>query len=75
MAVLIPAEDHLPLQEVTPEDGSHFHLPQLYRLLSCHLIEILPLEQRRIMICDEESKLTGKPRNERATLLAGFAFP
>jgi hypothetical protein len=75
MALFIPAETSLPVREVMPENEQCFALQELYQLLSCNLIERIHLENGCIMVCDEESKLTQKPRNERATQLAGFVSP
>lgn len=75
MAIFIPADPTQPLREVAPKNGKNFHLAQLYTLLSCTTIDILHLADGRIMVLDDEGKLTGKPRNERATRLVGFASP
>ncbi len=75
MAIFIPADPQHPLRDVAPKNGETFQLPQLYELLSCTTIDILHLADGRIMVLDDEGKLTGKPRNERATRLAGFASP
>jgi len=75
MAIIIPADVKLPLRDVAPKNGRDFQLTQLYELLSCDMIEIRRLADGRIMVLDEEGKLTDKPRNERATLLADFATP
>lgn len=73
MALLIPADESQPVREVTPDNGSDFHLAQLYKLLDCSLIEVVPLPDRAfILVVDEESKLVEKPRNERATRLVNF---
>ena len=75
MATFIPADSTQPLRDVTPDNGCDFQGAQLHALLSCDTIEVLPLPQGLIMILDEEGKLTGKLRNERATQLAGFVSP
>lgn len=75
MALFIPANIHQPLKEVAPKNGTDFKLAQLYKLLSCGMIEILPIADRLIMVLDEEGKYTDKPRNKRATRIAGFVTP
>jgi hypothetical protein len=72
MAFLVPADIHEPLREVVPENGTDFKLAELYRLLSCDTIEILPIAGGLIMVLDEEGKLTAKPRNKRITRVANF---
>ncbi len=73
MALLIPWDDRLPIREVQPENGTDFRLRQLYQLLDCSMIEVIPLPDRAfIMVIDDEGKLIDKPRNERATRLAAF---
>ena len=75
MAIFIPANSDQPVYEVAPENGTDFKLAQLYKLLSCDMIEILPITDGLIMVIDEEGKWTSKPRNERATRLANFVTP
>jgi hypothetical protein len=74
MGIFISADSNQPLYEVKP-DGTDFKLAQLYTLLSCSMIEILPLADGLIMVLDEEGKLVEKPRNERATRIANFVTP
>ena len=75
MALLIPADGNLPLRDVQPKNGRNFQLTELYALLACDYIEILSLADGRKMVLDEDGKLAGKPRNERATRLANFVSP
>src|ERR1700738_1138798 len=75
MALLIPADGNLPLRDVQPKNGRNFQLAELYELLACSYIEILQLTDGRKMVLDEDGKLTGKPRNERATRLTNFVSP
>lgn len=73
MALLIPSDDW-PVQALSPENGTDFKLDELYKLLDCDLIDRMTLADGRIMIIDDEGKFS-KPRNERATRLAGFVSP
>lgn len=43
--------------EVQPENGKTFALPQLYCLLDCKMIEIINLHDGDLMIVDEEGRL------------------
>jgi hypothetical protein len=43
---------------VLPENGKDFQLEELYRLLSCLCIDTLPLADGRVMIIDDEGKLS-----------------
>ena len=53
---------------VTPANGRHFRLRQMQGYVG-GLIEVLELGGGRLMVINEEGKLTGLPRNESATLL------
>ncbi len=58
---------------IDPANGSDFQLEELYRILECRTIEIVPLRHsQRIMIIDEEGKLgrEPKPYNNAASLIA-----
>jgi hypothetical protein len=74
MAQFLPADDHLPIRMIEPDNGIDFQLAQLYALLACETIDVVPVppDGSQIMIVDGEGKLTGKPRNERATRLVAF---
>ncbi len=72
MALLIPADGGVPTYEVRPRSGETFCLEEWCELLSCSLVETRQLSGRRLLVMDEEAKLVGKPRNERATQLAEF---
>src|SRR5947209_13392246 len=61
-------------EERQPANGLHFQLEELQAIVEGH-IEIVPLADGRIMVCNEESKLIGLPYNELATHLAGFPTP
>lgn len=64
-------------ETIEPENGTDFHLPELYRMLECELIQVLPMPtEGLIMIIDDEGKLTDKPMNKLATdLIAANLFP
>ena len=44
-------------REITPINGKNFTLQELYKLIDCTTIEVLPLPNRKYMIIDEEGKL------------------
>ncbi|SRR6266516_689974 len=61
-------------EERQPANGQHFQLAELQQIVEGH-IEILPTKDGRIMVCNEESKLEGLPRNAQATALIAFPTP
>ena len=44
------------LQPVTPANGRHFQLPELYRLLDCSLVDVVRLTDELILLIDDEGK-------------------
>lgn len=61
--------------DVAPENGRVFELQELYKLLDCSLVQVLPCQAANmLMIIDEEGKLNQKSQNERATELVTL-FP
>ena len=42
---------------VYPQDGKYFTLHELYKLIDCTLIDIISLDDGRLMVCDDEAKL------------------
>ena len=44
--------------QVRPQNGQHFELPELYRLLECRVIDIIELADGRLMVIDDEGKLS-----------------
>lgn len=58
-------------QRVVPKDGISFHLPELYRMLECEMIEVIHCnEEDMILIIDEEGKFKEyNPINAAATAL------
>ncbi len=62
-------------QDVAPANGSDFKLKELYDLLNCDLIEVIRTPDNKLMIIDEEGKLTNKKPNRKATeLMEGAIF-
>jgi hypothetical protein len=57
-------------KEILPENGTSFKLKELYKLLSCELVQVISIGKTSIMILDEEGKLTGKDLNPLATVIA-----
>ena len=42
--------------EISPKNGTNFHLEELYKMLDCSLVQVLYLKNDIIMIIDEEGK-------------------
>ena len=55
--------------KVSPRNGKDFKLEELYTLLGCDYIEVLRLDDKNIVVIDEEGKLNGRPVNYKATAL------
>ena len=66
MAILIKPD--YSKQEVSP-NGCVFTLNEIYNLLNCGMIQIVPLENDRLLVCDEEGKLKPHRMNPFATML------
>ena len=56
---------------VKPKDGKHFSLEELYEFTNGGPIEIVGTRDGRLMILNEEGRLTGLPLNKKATELYG----
>ena len=68
MALFIKATGET--KEIAPENGKDFKLEELTRLIDCRFIEYVTLSDGRIMILDEEGKLSEEHNvNITATLL------
>jgi len=50
-------------EEITPKNGSDFSLEELYELLDCDSVEVVPLTKFNSIIVDEEGKLKDKECN------------
>jgi Domain of unknown function (DUF3846) len=61
-------------ESISPENGTDFQLEEMYSLLECEMIEIVyPRDYPwKILIIDEEGKLTGKQVNIPATQIFGY---
>lgn len=51
--------------------GTKFGLDELYNLVRCETVEAVRLRNGRTMWVDEEGRMSGKPINLIASLLAG----
>lgn len=62
------------VEQIMPENGRVFKLPELYRLISATTIEVLlPRRQgNTILIVDEDAKSKDSPANNDATNIWGF---
>ena len=58
-------------QEVSPKNGTDFSLEELQGFVGGY-IEIIYLDDTKIMVVNEEGKLNGLPYNERATAMVYF---
>lgn len=58
---------------IVPTNGSDFSLEELYTVLGCKMIEVVPVGQR-ILIADEEGLLVAKQLNRTASMIAGMAI-
>lgn len=74
MATLYKADGST--RQVEPDNGSSFELEQLYDLLNCDMIQVVPVGKGEIMVIDEEGKLKSDAKiNKKATERArGFLF-
>ncbi|HLZ64356.1 MAG TPA: DUF3846 domain-containing protein [Ktedonosporobacter sp.] len=61
-------------KQVSPANGDNFRLPELQAIVGGH-IELINTRDGRLMVLNDEGKLLDLPRNEQATVLAGFASP
>src|SRR5436190_10613615 len=61
-------------EERHPANGRDFQLKELQEIVEGH-IEIVPTKDGRILVCNDESKLLGLPRNDQATALVDFPSP
>jgi hypothetical protein len=43
-------------QPVSPRNGRNFKLPELYEMLNCRTVEVVPLTDELILIIDDEGK-------------------
>lgn len=57
-------------KKISPANGSSFQLKELYGLLECRTIELVDLSGGKMMIIDEEGKLSQKKPNRTATDIA-----
>lgn len=66
-------------RKVTPDNVTNFTLNEMYKLLNCQLVEIIRLNEKMIMVVDEEGKFKDEPDvNVNASLIAmlhGAIFP
>lgn len=62
------------LQEVEPKNGETFSYEELKGFVG-GLVQIVPLPDGRILICNDEGKLIGLPMNEKGTELWKEQYP
>lgn len=55
--------------EVKPDNGKHFTLDELYKHCDCSMVQVIYLEDGRLMYLDEEGKFKEHYRNADATVL------
>jgi hypothetical protein len=61
------------VREVMPANGTDFQLDEMYRLLGCEMIQIVPLRDGRLLVMDEEGKCHDQPKPFNA-LATGVAI-
>jgi hypothetical protein len=61
-------------EERQPANGRDFQLDELQAIVGGH-IEIVSTKDGRILVCNDESKLLGLPRNDQATAMVNFPSP
>ena len=73
MAILMKTNGGV--ENVNPKDGKKFTLEELQGFVG-GLIEAITLEQGDVAFINEEGKLTGMEKNEKATeMVQGILFP
>lgn len=60
--------------ETTPRNGNDFELDELQAIVGGY-IEVVNLRDGRLIVMDEEGKLKGKERNNKATDIFQAAMP
>lgn len=55
------------IEIIKPANGTDFSLNEMKEIVNGY-IEILPIGENLLMVCNEEGKLMGLPVNENATL-------
>lgn len=65
MAILFRTD--LTMKEITPKNGSDFSLKELYEILDCDSVEVVPLTEINSFVVDEEGKLKDKECNMYAS--------
>ncbi|MBV9709090.1 MAG: DUF3846 domain-containing protein [Chloroflexi bacterium] len=61
-------------RQVQPRNGRNFQLDELQAVVQGY-IELVHLPDNRIMVINEQGKVEGLPRNEKATALADLPTP
>lgn len=66
MAILIDVDGtETTVSPANPKKG--FTLDEMYKLIGCELVELIPLPHNQEMWVDEEGKIKGAPINRKAT--------
>lgn len=68
MARLLPVNGNS--RDVSPANGKFFVIDELYKLIGCTMVEVVPLPDGRKLVIDEEGKLQDKPLNLVASFMA-----
>lgn len=50
--------------DVQPENGTDFSLDELYKMLDCDMVEVIYLDDERMMFLDENGKLKPQKVNQ-----------
>lgn len=60
--------------DVKPKNKRHFSYEELTAIVG-GMVEIVPLPSGKLLVCNEEGKLNGLPKNDRATLEWQTEYP
>lgn len=72
MALIIEADGSMACTE--PKNGSDFSLEELQFFVG-GLIEILDIDENKVLVCNEEGRLKNLPINERVSGFLDLDFP
>jgi hypothetical protein len=66
----IQIKDNGEMMDVTPYNGSHFTMFELYRLTESEQVELISFSYELVIVVDQQAQRKGKPVNKLATAVA-----
>lgn len=60
--------------QMRPQNGKYFEYEELKKLVG-YPVEIVPMPSGKLLVCNEEGKLTGLPENAKATAIWKSEYP